>query len=236
MSDLVIGQSGLLGQAMNFSNQVIKPLRRELDITKNTYSYFSELRENGIKLNDIYVLAAYTNVAKSNLEKQKCYDTNVVGINNIIYTLNNLYPSSRIIYISTDYVFDGEHGNYQTTDPLNPVKDNYYAFTKAMGEGIVKSFVGPVLVIRTSFCRADIWPYEKAFMDQYTSRDTIDVIVPKIKKAILTYYSEILHIGTERKSVYELAKKLNPNVKPCSRLEIKDVNIPYDTSLQLSEI
>jgi hypothetical protein len=41
----------------------------------------------------------------------------------------------------------------------------------------------------------------------------------------------IFHIGTERKSVFELAKTIKEDVKPSSRLLIKNVTIPYDTSL-----
>lgn len=41
---------------------------------------------------------------------------------------------SRLIHISTDYVFDGTHGNYAEDDVVNPDKDNVYAITKAAGE------------------------------------------------------------------------------------------------------
>lgn len=221
---------------MNFEIMTLMPSRKELDITEKNFSYFEMLKNNDIELKDIYLLAAYTNVAKSNIEKDLCFKTNVDGISNIVFMLNMIYPNSRLIYISTDYVFDGEIGNYKTTDPLNPVKNNYYALSKALAESAIKSYIGAKLIIRTSFCQNEIWPYEKAFIDQYTSRDTVDIIASKIRLGVNKYYEGILHIGTERKSVYELASRLKPDVKPCSRLEIKQVNIPYDTSLQLTDI
>lgn len=236
MLDLVIGASGLLGRNMFFATNTLKPSSKELDITKIDFSYFNILKEHNIELKDIYLFAAYTNVAKSNIEKYNCFNMNVNGVSNIVFILNNLYPTSRLIYISTDYVFDGNKGNYKTTDPLDPVTNNYYALTKAMAEGIVKSYIGAKLIIRTSFCQNETWPYEKAFIDQYTSRDTVEIIAPKIQQGVSAIYSGVLHIGTERKSVYDLARRLKPDVQPCSRLEIKNVNIPYDTSLKLTEI
>jgi len=52
-----------------------------------------------------------------------------------------------IVYISTDYVFDGERGNYKEDDKPNPV--NVYGLTKLMGEEAIKRSE-EYLIVRTS--------------------------------------------------------------------------------------
>jgi len=56
-------------------------------------------------------------------------------------------PSTKIIFISTDSVFDGRIGNYRETDTTNPL--NYYAASKLAGERIVRSNDNH-LIIRTN--------------------------------------------------------------------------------------
>lgn len=230
--DVLIGASGLLGSHLSFSRDTLLPLRSQLDIAdrNSVYDYFSNWKRQSVNINTIILSAAYTNVAKSNLEMNLVYRTNVLGPQFITEVLHDLNIRCKLVYISSDYVFSGDEGYYTEQDPVNPVKDNYYALSKALGEHIVRGFSN-YLIIRTSFCRSDIWPYKKAFLDQYTSRDTVDVIAPMISSLININASGIVHIGTERKSVFDLARRINSNIEPMSRLEIEGVNIPYDTSL-----
>jgi dTDP-4-dehydrorhamnose reductase len=51
---------------------------------------------------------------------------------------------ARLVYISTDNVFDGERGNYVEADPPSPI--NEYARTKAESEGIVAAVAGSIVV------------------------------------------------------------------------------------------
>ena len=50
------------------------------------------------------------------------------------------------------------------------------------------------------------------------------------------YHTGIVHLGTERKTVFELAVRQSPEVQPMSICEIKSVVLPKDTSLKLTEI
>lgn len=94
------------------------------------------------KPNIILHCAAYTNVDKAEDEKDLCYNINVNGTKNIIEASKKI--NSKLIYISTDYVFDGsKEGYYETYDKGNPI--NYYGKTKYLGElevlKYIKSFV-----------------------------------------------------------------------------------------------
>jgi dTDP-4-dehydrorhamnose reductase len=88
------------------------------------------------------------------------------------------------------------------------------------------------LVIRTSF-RPREWPYPVAFTDVYTGQDYVDVIAPEVALAVYNSRKiphEILHIVTERKSVYELARRRSSAVRSSTKREAA-VNLPEDVSL-----
>lgn len=138
---------------------------------------------------------------------------------------------TKIIYISTDYVFDGKKGNYREGDTPNPL--GFYAKTKWYAEGVFLSFGHKI--IRTSFCDK-VWPYDKAYDDKFASRDVVSKIVPLLIKCILlsNRWNGILHVGTERKSFYDLAKSLRSDVVPNHIPEGSDV--PPDTSFNLTKM
>ncbi|RLI97676.1 MAG: SDR family NAD(P)-dependent oxidoreductase, partial [Candidatus Aenigmatarchaeota archaeon] len=52
------------------------------------------------------------------------------------------------LYLSTDYVFDGEKGNYREEDIPNPI--NFYGLTKLVAEEIIRSSIDKHIVVRTS--------------------------------------------------------------------------------------
>jgi dTDP-4-dehydrorhamnose reductase len=53
-----------------------------------------------------------------------------------------------LVYVSTDYVFDGAKGMYRETDEPQPV--NFYGRTKLMGEQVVRELLSEYLVVRAS--------------------------------------------------------------------------------------
>lgn len=235
---LLTGGSGMLGSTL----QKVK-LPHGLDYlapSRNVFNILSSeppaiLAREHYKLRGIVHCAAYTNVpgAETSDGKREAVRANVIGTRNIknwasIYEL-------PVVYISTDYVYPGDKGDYKEADRVRPI--NYYACTKLLGE----AFMDPDkdLVIRTSFKPNTQWPYPKAFDDLYSSADYVDVIADKISFLLHCFpdpaLTGVINVGTGRKSIYELARKRNPGVKPMSKKEIKDVDLPSDISLDTTK-
>tara|TARA_R110001606_G_scaffold88498_1_gene199334 strand:- start:684 stop:1376 length:693 start_codon:yes stop_codon:yes gene_type:complete len=227
MRILLTGGSGLLGtELLKLSNNIVAPTSSEMNIVNK-----NECREWILKTKPDVVLhaAAFTSPPAYELHANTARNVNISGTINLI-DLCETYDI-KFVYISTDYVFDGIDGLYSTEDAINPI--NKYALTKAAGELATKTY-NDSLVIRTSFCQSK-FPYEKAFVDQFTSRDYVDIIAPKILNCVLSQKTGTVHIGTERKTVFELAQRRKADV---GTLSIKDVNFnaPRDTSFSEKDI
>lgn len=149
--------------------------------------------------------AAYTDVQGAENDQQKCFDVNVKGTLNLL----NAFPDTSIVYISSEYAH-------------NPV--NFYSLTKKMAEDLVL-YRGNCLIIRTLF-KTNPWPFEKAFTDQYTQGDYVDIIAPLIEEEIKRWGRKgkrLVYVGTGRKTIYDLAVRTKPDVIPNS---IKDMKVP----------
>jgi dTDP-4-dehydrorhamnose reductase len=176
-------------------------------------------------------LAAYTDVANAEQQKDLCWKVNVEGTRNVARAANKI--GARMVHISSDYVFDGEKGNYLESDTPNP--SNYYSLTKVVAEEASRA-AKDVLIVRTSF-KESVWRYPMAFMDQFTSADFVDVIAGEmclLLEHLELVQTQVLNLVTQRKSVFELAIQRNLTVQPGSRLNAK-VHIPPDVSLNISQ-
>lgn len=97
----------------------------------------------------VYHCAAYTAVDKAEDEgKQVNWRVNEDGTRNVAAAAKRV--GAKLIYISTDYVFDGTNSDeYQVDDPTNP--KNEYGKAKLAGERAVKEKTDDYYIIRTSW-------------------------------------------------------------------------------------
>ncbi len=95
-------------------------------------------------------LAAYTNVARAETNKDLCYKINVEGTKNVFDAAKS--KGKKIIYISTDFVFDGKNPPYFEDSPPSPA--GIYADSKYQGEKVIGS---EGMIVRISY------PYRAAF-------------------------------------------------------------------------
>jgi dTDP-4-dehydrorhamnose reductase/dTDP-4-dehydrorhamnose 3,5-epimerase len=92
--------------------------------------------------------AAYTAVDKAEDDQDKCYAVNVAGTANIAVAARTL--DSKLVYISTDYIFDGQGDKPFEIDDT-PVPINYYGRTKFEGEQKVREITEKYFILRTAW-------------------------------------------------------------------------------------
>lgn len=92
----------------------------------------------------IFHLAAMSDIERCETEQNLCADVNVQGTVRLAEAALN--AGARLIFASTDNVFDGERGSYSEDDTPNPV--NFYGRSKAMAEEAVRAKSERNLVVR----------------------------------------------------------------------------------------
>lgn len=218
------GGSGILGSAFKkILPDIDYPLSGEFNVTD--YDQMNQyLKKRDVKL--LIHAAAFTSPPKVEQNPLKALEVNIIGTANIVKLC--VKYGIKLIYISTDYVFKGDRGNYDEDDPVYPV--NQYAWSKLGGECAVRMYANS-LVIRTTF-GPDIFPYERAFTDQWTSRESSSVIARKIVGLLDKDITGIIHLGGTRKTVFEYAKSLDAS-RGINPMSVKEVHfkVPIDTSL-----
>ena len=147
---LVTGANGMLGQDLcpileDEGFDVIETDVATLDITD-----FDMVKEviSDKKPSIVIHCAAYTNVDKAEEDLETAAKINVSGTENIARVCGE--SNILLVYISTDYVFDGTKGSkYSPDDVPNPI--NNYGLTKYQGEEAVKKYCNRYYITRTSW-------------------------------------------------------------------------------------
>jgi len=263
---LLIGGSGLFGQAFI---DLAKKISHELYATYNKSSidfenaiFLDITDKEGVKKivknlsPDIIVhAAAFTNVDKCEIEKEKAYNVNVKGTENIARIAKKI--NAKLVYISTDYVFDGKKGFYNEEDKTNPI--NYYGLTKLEGEKVVKKLCEDFIIARTSViygCHKKnfaTWAIGnlkkkkeiKIIIDQWVSPTLNMDLAEQIISLMEKKEKGIFHTaGGEKISRYdfvlEMTKIFNFDEKLIVPTNVKEMNWiakrPKDSSLDVSKI
>jgi len=151
MNILVTGTAGQLGQCLqiaaknypnyhfNFKNST------DLDIAsaEAIESVFSKQ-----KFDFCINSAAYTNVEKAESEPERAFLINAEAVKNLAKTCKKY--QTKLIHISTDYVFDGEKEEfYSEEDKVNPI--SVYGASKLKGEQYIQETLETYFIIRTSW-------------------------------------------------------------------------------------
>lgn len=150
MKVLVTGVKGQLGYDVvkELEKRGYQPIgvdRDEMDLMDNA-AIRSVIRN--LKPEAIIHCAAYTAVDKAEEEVELCYQINAESVKVIAECAKEL--DIKLIYISTDYVFDGtKEGEYTETDIPNPI--NVYGASKLKGEQYVQELLEKYYIVRISW-------------------------------------------------------------------------------------
>ncbi len=158
---LIIGASGFVGQALyKYLNQNFlekyqitgtyysasyADILQKLDITSH-----EDLEKVILEIKPDYILlvAGNKNVQDCEDDFSRAYALNTKPVESLITIISQLKLSTRLIYLSTDYVFDGESGNYKDIDEPNPITN--YGKTKFMSEQLLLHSDIDFKIIRTA--------------------------------------------------------------------------------------
>ena len=178
---LVTGASGQLGQSLQFIAPNYPAIKfvfcdsKTLDITNemNCKEVFYKTKPN-------YCIntAAYTAVDKAESEPEKANLINVVGAKNIAATCKQF--NTKLIHISTDFVFDGSNNSqYTETDLPNP--KGVYGQTKLDGEKAIQEVFPNYFIVRTSWVYSQFGNnFMKTMLRLSSERDVISVVDDQI--------------------------------------------------------
>ncbi len=152
MKILLIGSTGQLGKAIINSKptdvKLLTPNKSELNLTLNDLcvEYIIKNRPHWI-INS----GAYTNVDKAEIEEDIAYEINANGPSCIAKAI--LKTGSKLLHISTDYVFDGQQNiPYEPNQKVSPI--NAYGLSKAKGEEYLVKMIkkdNQLSILRTSW-------------------------------------------------------------------------------------
>ena len=154
---LLTGGSGLLGTELReLEPDLLAPSHAELDIT-DAGAVVDYVASHSPDI--ILHAAAMTSNREVEANPEKAREVNVEGTANLVRACDG--TRIRFVFLSTDYVYKGDRGNYLESDEVEPF--NLYAATKLAGEEAVRQ-VPNHLIIRTSFGASE-FAHPDAFSD-----------------------------------------------------------------------
>ena len=180
MRILVTGACGQLGSELinllcekGIDNKGISRDDCDINDTNSLKDIFIEYRPTCV-----IHCAAYTNVEKAEVDKENCYNTNVVATKNIAKLCSE--HNCEMVYISTDYIFGNDstspHGINDKKSPLN-----YYGYTKLCGENEVLETLTKSYIVRTSWLFGKNGKnFVKTILKLSATKQSIDVVSDQI--------------------------------------------------------
>ena len=158
---LISGGSGKLAKCIinniSIKYKIIAPFKNEMNVINK-----DQIEEYIIKYKPDYFIhaAALTRpMIRHDNNSDISILTNIIGTSNVV--LLCIKYNIKLIYISTDYVYPGDKGNYKEMDDLLPF--NKYGWSKLGGECAVKLYDNS-LILRCCICDKP-FPHEYAFVD-----------------------------------------------------------------------
>jgi dTDP-4-dehydrorhamnose reductase len=160
-------------------------------------------------------------------DKDSHWNTNVKFVDDLIDFCNDY--NIKLVHISTDYVYAGSVTNASEEDV--PVHCNtWYGYTKLVSDALIQLRCKNHLLIRCTH-KPYPFPYDGAWIDQIGNFDYVYKIATLIIQSINKNLNGLYNLGTETKTMYELASKTKKVEKTFS-----PSNVPKNQSMNLNKL
>ncbi|MEM0135101.1 MAG: SDR family oxidoreductase [Thermoplasmatales archaeon] len=249
---LILGAGGQLGRELvslfpeSYGMYHGKSGDRELDV-----SDLLTLEKKILAASPDLIINASALANVDRCEKEREYAIRVNG-----YSVKVMAQCARklnipLVHISTDYVFDGENGNYSEDDVPNPI--NYYGLSKLVGDIYANSYENS-LVVRTSGVYGYASNFPKFVYSTLKAKNTVNAIsgfyspiharnlALAIKELFDRNYRGIINVAGERISRYDLAVHIadffglpKDHIKEAGEIKSMIAKRPFDSSLNIDK-
>ena len=240
MKILITGANGFLGQHLTLflaekKYQVIACSRGECRIPENlSFEYFPidladekavEALVAKVSPDIVVHTAANSKPDDCHVNREGCIQQNVTATEYLLNALATQSNNPRFIYLSTDFIFDGEDGPYREEDQPNPV--SFYGESKADAEKLVAASKCKWTIIRTvlvygitaNMSRSNIVLWVKSSLEKGTKINVVDdqwrtpTLAEDLAEGCLLVAEKeaegIYHIsGKDMLTVYDIAKQV----------------------------
>lgn len=241
MNILVVGASGLVGgncfQLLRHYNSVTG--------THSTFPLPHTVKFDPCRIQDVKLLeklkpdviihtAGFTNVDLCEVGIERSYASNVIST--IRLTDYARMNGAKLIYISTDYVFDGLNGPYSESDPVNPI--NVYGRHKLQAEEYIEKVLEDYIILRVT----NVYGNEvrnKNFLAralEALKKGSVEIMAPYDQFATPVNASDIARaikvmIDCDQKGIYHLA-----GTDYLSRVQLLQIAARYYPALKIDAV
>lgn len=219
MKPLILGD-GLLG------SELIKQTGWDF-LSRKSHNFNIENFEHYIDNSYDVIINCIANTDTYSDDRDSHWDVNVKFVDRLIEYCND--NNMKLVHISTDYVYTGSETN--ASENTVPVHCNtWYGYTKLVSDALVQIRSKKHLVIRCTQ-KPTPFPYGSAWIDQIGNFDYVDVIAELIIKSIRKDLHGLYNLGTETKTMFELASRTSDVGKSFS-----PINVPKNTSMNIDKL
>ena len=220
------GRFGSIIKTVKSKYKLLFPTKRELNMTN-----LEKIRKYLKKCKPDYVVHMAGLSRPMQIHEKKInlsISLNIIGTSNIVIACSE--RKIKIIYFSSSYVYPGLKGNYNENDPVKPEMN--YSKSKLGGECAV-SMYNNSLILRLCMTEKP-FKHPKALADAKTSfiyqDDFKDIFFKLINK------KGIINVGGKTQTIFNFARKDNPKVKKIYLNEVKDVQFPKNSSINIRKL
>lgn len=219
----VILGDGLLGTAVIGQTgwHYVSRSKDGIDLTKGNWK-----QHIPIGTTEIVNLIANTDTYGNDFDK--IFSVNYRAVRDLVHFCNDM--NIKLVHYSTDYVYVNSKHPAKETYKAKP-QETAYAISKLLADEYIMRHSNNYLICRGSQ-KPDPFPYDKGFTNVIGNFDYPDALAEVFIELIRGGATGLYNIGTDDKSVYDLALETNPNVEPTEA----PAHFPTDLRMDLTKM